>query len=543
MLTRSPSGWLLVAAGGVLAALALIVPLGLLWQVITDGGQPWTVFGDARLWGYFGRSVVLALAVGSAATVVGVTAAWCVERIAMPRGLRRALVIVGCVPIAIPSYVAAFGLIVATGDGGAASWALPDGVYLRDAPFVAAWLVLSSCTFPYVFLPARSALLRQCGSLEEAAIGLGASRWHATMRITLPRIAPAALGGGLLAALYALADFGAVSLLNCRTMTWAIYHRYSTAFGIEEARAMALVLAVTALVFLAITRVVQRRATPGTVAPTIALTRLRWHPGFIVPAVLCLVPLVIGAVLPLTAAVQWSAVTSHTSAAWARLVAHSMSTIILAVAAAACITVLVLPMAGLVLSRMRRLAGVVSTASLLGFALPGLVVAIAAVGLGLTADRALEAVTGWEAERRIYQSVGLLLFAYAVMFLSESIMPVRASAEQIQHEQLDAARQLDGRSWPRWRRIILPQLAPGLVAGAALVFLTTAKELPATLILAPPNVQTLATSIWMNTEEALFADAALASLALVVIASVALAVVLRFEARGAIVPRAGRRDA
>jgi len=109
---------------------------------------------------------------------------------------------------------------------------------------------------------------------------------------------------------------------------------------------------------------------------------------------------------------------------------------------------------------------------------------------------------------------------------------MRASAARVHPEQLDATSQLGPGPWSNWLHISLPQIMPGIAAGAALVFVTAAKELPATLILAPPNVETLATRLWSAMDEAMYATAAAASLLLLLIGFIGLAIVLGLERIG-----------
>jgi len=84
----------------------------------------------------------------------------------------------------------------------------------------------------------------------------------------------------------------------------------------------------------------------------------------------------------------------------------------------------------------------------------------------------------------------------------------------------DAARTLGAGRLRRLRTVDLPLATPGLLAGAGLVLLSTMKELPATLLLAPPGFETLATRIWNATEDAFLADASLAALALLLLSGV-----------------------
>ncbi len=523
---------LVIFSAAAVTALALAAPVFLLGQVIGQWSFAERVLTEPATWRFLRSSVLLGVTVGLTTMLIGLAAAWLTVRLDLPRPWRLALTVLLCMPLIMPSYVAAFGLIVATGPNGLLGPLLPEGFILRDFPFLAAWLVLSSCTYPYAFLAARAALLRQCGSLEDAAVGLGASRAKAFFRITVPRIVPSLTWGGLLSGLYCLADFGAVSMIGYETMTWAIYNRYTSALAVEEARVLALILAVVAVVVILIMRRV-RPVPPSTSSATLQpQTPVRRHPLAIVPLALVLAAVVCGAFLPLASAVQLTAGGGSGDVVWVRTFAEATSTLVLAVLAAVLVVVLTFPLTSLEFGRDRLAARWFAPLTMIGFALPGLVVAVAAVGIALLIDQGIEWVFRLEPGRFLYQSSALLLFAYAAMFLPEAVGPMQAASNHVHPEQVDAGRQLDGRPWRVWRRVLLPQLTPGIVAGAALVFVTTAKELPATLLLAPPNVETLATSIWSNMQEAELVHAAHGALWLVAICAAGLLVVFRMERRG-----------
>ena len=98
--------------------------------------------------------------------------------------------------------------------------------------------------------------------------------------------------------------------------------------------------------------------------------------------------------------------------------------------------------------------------------------------------------------RPIYQQTPLLVLAYVVLFLPLAVAAVRASVEHSPVRAEEVARSLGLDRWATLRRVTLPLAAPGLAAGAAMVFLTTMKELPATLLLHPTGTETLATMLW-----------------------------------------------
>ncbi len=170
-----------------------------------------------------------------------------------------------------------------------------------------------------------------------------------------------------------------------------------------------------------------------------------------------------------------------------------------------------LPVAYLTVRHRSRLAGGANAVIVGGFALPGLVVALALAFWTLQAPWPLAA---------LYQTQALLVFAYVVHFGSQALRASQVAVAAVPSRLDDAARMLGAGRLRRLRTVELPLAAPGLLAGAGLVLLSTMKELPATLLLAPPGFETLATRIWNATEDAFLADAGLAALFLLLLSGV-----------------------
>ena len=152
-------------------------------------------------------------------------------------------------------------------------------------------------------------------------------------------------------------------------------------------------------------------------------------------------------------------------------------------------------------------------------ALPGLVVALALVFFSVRFVRPL------------YQTLALLVAAYALLFLPQALGAVRTSLLQVQPSVEEAGRTLGRGPWRVFTSVTLPLVGPGIAAGLALVALTALKELPATLILSPIGFNTLATGVWSAVSEAVFARAAAPALLLILLSSVPLAVLVLREQR------------
>jgi iron(III) transport system permease protein len=151
------------------------------------------------------------------------------------------------------------------------------------------------------------------------------------------------------------------------------------------------------------------------------------------------------------------------------------------------------------------------------FALPGIVIALSLVFLGINHAR-------W-----LYQTLAMLVFGYLILFIPQAVGTIRTSLAQIHPNLEEAASSLGRRPGAVFLTITLPLLRPGLFAGASMVFLTAMKELPTTLLLAPIGFKTLATMIWSAISEAFFAAAAAPALLIVLLSSVPMAFLILIE--------------
>lgn len=512
----------LVAAGGLVALLALAPLAYLVVRAAGAADGPLDLVLRPRTLEVLLDTLAMALLVGGGAIALGLPVGWLTARTDLP--FRRAFAVLTIVPLAIPSYVLAFALIAALGPRGALADALaPLGVERLPSLYglPGAVIVLVLATYPYVALAVRAAARRLDPGHLEAARMLGDDERTAFRRVVLPALAPAVAAGALLAVLYALADFGSVSLLQFDSLSRAIYVQYRAAFDRSLAAVLALVLAGLALGVAALEGRV-RAARPPAVARArsrpLPVQRLgRWR----VPAALFCAAVVTGAlVLPVGTLVAWLL---RGIAAGERLdlvPGAALGTLAAAGAAAGLTLVLAAPLALLAVRFPGRLAAAVGTAALGSYALPGIVVALAVVFLATGLVPA------------VYQTFGLLALAYALRFLPQALGPMRDGLATLSPRLEESARLLGRRPAAAFASVALPHLRPGLAAGAALVFLTTAKELPLTLVLAPTGFGTLATQVWGAVGEGLYARGAPSALLLVGLALGSIALLLRQEERG-----------
>lgn len=511
-----------MGAAGCAVAAAALLPVAYLVVRASEAGAAGMldIATNDRSVGLLIRSGLLAVLVAVTAVGLGVPLAWLTVRSDLP--LRRMWSVVLALPLAIPSFIGGYAFVAALGPKGMVQgWLAPLGVERLPEIYglFGAWLLISLLTYPYVFLTVRAALRRLDPALEEASASLGRDRRRTFLRVVLPQLRAAMTSGALLAALYALSDFGAVSLLRFNSFTRAIFFQYKASFDRTPAAVLSLVLVVLTGAVLAAElrsrgRAAYHRSSAGTrrAVPTVSLGRWRW-PAFAG----CLALAVIGLGIPLGVTGYWlgRGISQGQTLGFTWTAArHSLEASALgggvAVAAA-------WPVAWLSVRHRGRVSGVVEASTWIGHALPGVVIALSLVFFG--ARYALD----------LYQTRTMLVFAYVVLFLPIAVGAIRSSLLQVSPSLDEAARSLGSSRLEAWRRVLAPLVAPGVGAGFALVFLTAMKELPATLLLAPTGYSTLATEVWSAASSVFFARAAVPAIALIVLASVPLALLTMRE--------------
>jgi iron(III) transport system permease protein len=520
--TRRPS--LLLAAGGIIVAAAAALPTAYL--LIRSGTAGLTVLGDtllsAKTAGLLLRTTLLCVAVTATAIVISVPLAWLTVRTDLPG--RRTWVVVSALPLVIPSFVGGYAFVAALGPRGIVQgWLEPFGVDRLPSiyGFGGAWLVLTLFTYPLVLLPVRAALGGLDPALEEAARSLGRSRLSTLLRVTVPQLRPAIVSGGLLIALYTLSDFGAVSLLRFDSFTRAIYVAYRSSFDRSAAAILGLVLiALAALVFVAEARTRGRAvyyAAHRGAQRRPRVTRLgpwRW-PAFAICAALVTVALLV----PIGVIVLWLVRGATAGESFGFAFGAALRSVEASLLGATAGLVCAWPVAYLSARYPGRLGRSVEGVSYAGYTLPGIVVALALVFFGARYTPV------------VYQTLGILTFAYVVHFLPQATGTLRASIAQVHPGIEEAARSLGASPREVLRRITLPLVRPGALTAFALLFLTIMKELPATLLLAPTGFSTLATEVWDAASAASFAQAAAPALALVLLSSAPMALLVVREGR------------
>ncbi len=459
------------------------------------------------------NSLVLMAGVTGASIVIGVPLALLTTRTDLP--YPRFWTVVAALPLVIPSYVGAIAFVSMFGSGGEIDTFLGMTIP-RVHGLWGAVFIITLYTYPYVFLTTRASLISMDSSLVDAARTLNHGPLDSFRRVTFPIIRPGIAAGALLAALYAISDFGTPAFMQANVFTSRIYGEFS-GFAVEYAALLALQLVAIVAVILVIEAGIGRdddTSGGGERGTTLELGRWKW------PAMGSIATIgVVTLVVPVAIFVIWIFRSQgERIPALEFQPAFAFNSVYLAGLAALVACVFAVPVAYYSGRTDSLVARVLERATYVGFAVPGVVIGLALVFLG---TRTLPSL--------YRQGVWLLVFGYVVRFLPQAVGTVRSSVLQVDDETLEAARTLNAGRIETFRRITLPLIAPGMVAGAVLVFLTTMKELPMTLMVAPIGMDTLVIKVWQAHNALAYRYAAIPALLLILISGVTMIVMLRQE--------------
>jgi iron(III) transport system permease protein len=525
-------------AGGIVAAIAVltaimvaapvvsIVALALqpapdVWRHLVDYVLPLAIRDTGLLLG----------GVGTLALLVGAGTAWLISLHDF-RG-RQMLVWLMPLPLAIPTYLAAYvyvdlfeplGLVHRTlaiwFSPGDAVLALPN---LRSLP--GAIFVVGIVLYPYVYLSARAMFQLQSAEFTEAARTLGANSWNVFWRVSLPMARPALAVGVALVSLETLNDIGASEYLGVRTLTVSIFTTWLNRGSLAGAAQLSCCMLAIVAGLIAVERYGRRNASIEFSAESPRLTRrtmLAGMRGWSAFAA-CLLPVLLGFFVPLLFLLRESfrrgLLANFDTSLW-RDAFNSV-----AFAALATLIALLLGFTTILALRWRpnALRTIAMNVSQTGYALPGLVLALGLLTPVLAIDNALNTLAGWMGRPLpglvLVGSGAAVVVAYVIRFLAVPIGFIRAGFERIPLDYDDSARAAGAGRTASMRLIHLPLLRPAMLGAVIVVFVDCLKELPATLLLRPLNVETLATSIYQFASRGSFEEGALAAL-LIVAASI-----------------------
>jgi iron(III) transport system permease protein len=520
---------LAIAAG--LVALFVAVPLVYIF-IRALGAEPeaWQRLLQTRLWKLLSNTLLLVVAVTGGALLLGVSMAWLTERTDLPG--RKVFRWMHAMPLAVPAYIGGIVHLALLRPRGGVIPQLLESIFGQPVPtpsplgFWGAAFILTLFMYPYVYLLSGAAFRKLHASLEEASRVFGRTPMQTLFQVTLPALRPGLTAGALLVALDILAEYGTVALLRYETFSSAIFVQLSGRYDRSAASILSGILVALAILILWGELRLQGQArftqmeSNWRPAPLLALGKWR------IPAFLLVLGVVSASLLvPFTVLLIWSVqafLDPQTMTTLFRTGSQGFGSYVWnslwsSSAAAVIAVTLSLPVALLAVRYPSRFSRFVSRLCQVGYAIPGVVIALSLV---LLVNRALPF---------LYATPFVVVIAYVLRHMPQAVRASESALNQLSPSLEEASRTLGRTSLQTLVQVTLPLILPGLLAGGSLVFLTSLKELPATLLLRPAGFDTLAVRVWVWAGEGFYFQAAPAALLLVLVSALPLSFLLRRE--------------
>ncbi|MCB2117120.1 MAG: iron ABC transporter permease [Rhodobacteraceae bacterium] len=537
--TAGPGGGVWSAGTVLIAALVLLPILSVLVLAFHPTENIWPHLLATTLPRYAGNTVILTLGAGALAAAVGTGAAWLVTMYRFPMsGWIEWLLLL---PLSIPAYIGAYALVDFLDYSGPVQVALREAMGWTSArdywfPAVrsrgAAVVVLAAALYPYVYMLARAAFREQSAGSYEVARALGAGPAGLFLRVGLPLARPAIAAGTAIVMMETVNDFGTVDFFGVQTLTTGIFTVWLETGNAGGAAQIACVILAVILILVALEKSGRRHSRYFQSARQprpIVRIEARGGAGALMTA-LCLVPVLMGFVLPLAVIVghAMDAPGTWISPGLGRALLNTL--VVGGLASALTVLGAIFMVYGVRLTG-RRLPRLLLPATTVGYAAPGAVLAVGILIPVAAFDHRLadlvQALTGTDPGLILTGSAAAIVLAYFVRFFAIAQGTTDAAFGRVAPSLPMAARSLGRSAGGALREVYLPMMKGSVGTALLLVFVDCVKELPATLLLRPFNYDTLATRAHEKASLENIAEAAPPALLVMAVGLVAVAFLAR----------------
>ena len=493
--------------------------------------ENWTHLYNYVLTGYILNSLYLVFGVSISVVVIGVGTSWLITNYTFTgkNFFEWALIL----PFAVPPYILAYTFTGLFDTFGTANNLIRDIFFLgNDFTFFpkvrniyGAIIVFSFTLYPYVYLVSRMAFINQSRSILESGRTLGFNQFQVFYKLAVPMIRPAIIAGLMLVIMETLSDFGAVDHFAIATFTTGIFRTWYGMYDLETAMQLASLLLIFVTIFIFIERRSRRKAAfsiAGSVYKPLRQIELKGYKNTIA-FIACLIPIFVGFILPVLELSYW-ALNYKLDFFNQKFITTALNTLYLSVVAAFLCTILALFINFSIRYKPNNVLKFLSSFLTVGYAVPGLILAIGVMRLLTFLDRSFTiemfnlVLTG---------SLFGLIMAYIIKSYALSSTTFDAGFQRINPRIDDVAKSLKTSGWGLLSKIHIPLLKTSFLTSMLLVVAEVIKELPATLILRPFNFDTLAVSTYIYAAEERMYDAAAPSISIVIVGLIPIIILTR----------------
>lgn len=501
-------------------AIFLLPVLVILSSLFGEWSENWTHIYEFVLFDTVLNSLILMIGVSILVLILGTSTAWIVTQhdFFAKDIMEWALIL----PLSIPPYILAYTFTGLFDTYGTANNLVRDlfGLQQQVALFpnvrniTGAIIVFAFTLYPYVYLVSRAAFLNQSRSMLEAGRMLGLNRLQIFYKLALPIIRPAVVAGLMLVLMETLSDFGAVEHFAVQTFTTGIFRTWYGMYDIDTAMQLASLLLLFVVIFYLLEKYSRNNAQYTSSASTykpMTAHKLRGYKS-LVAFLICFVPIFIGFILPILELSVW-AVDHNLNFFDQHFIQTTLNTVLLAFVSALICTGVCLLVSFSARLQKNRYSKQVSSLLSLGYALPGLILAVGIIKLFTVLDKTLLVNT----DIVLTGSLVGLVVAYIIKSYALANSSIESGYERISTSMDDSARMLKSKGFNLLGRIHFPLLKTSLLTSTLLVISEVVKELPATLILRPFNFDTLAVSTYIYAAEERMTQASAPAIAIVLV--------------------------
>ena len=470
---------------------------------------------------YIINSIFLILGVSFFVVLIGVLSSWLVTNYDFfgKSFFEWALIL----PLAVPPYILAYTFTEIFDTYGSANNLL-NSIFLFDEKKVffpsvrniyGAIAVFSFTLYPYVYLVSRMAFVNQSISIIEAGRILGLSRVGAFFKLSIPLIRPAIFAGLALVIMETLSDFGAVEHFAIATFTTGIFRTWYGMYDLNTAMQLASLLLIFVTIFLVFERLSRKKAafvSSNSLYKKHKVMKLKGSYSFFA-MLFCLIPVFFGFILPIIELINWT-INYKLDFFNRDFLKSAFNSLLLALIAAFLCTMIAFLINFTARYQGNKLLSFLSSTLMLGYAVPGLILAIGITQLLTIIDNSFNLFT---IDIILTGSLIGLIIAYIIKSYALSNSTIESGFQRISNSLDDISKTLNISGIKLMCKIHFPLLRTGLLTSTLLVGSEVIKELPATLILRPFNFETLAVSAYNYASEERMYEAAAPSIAIVIV--------------------------
>lgn len=519
---------LLETLGALFVASIIAIPILTIFYIAFSADKNiWPHLSSTVLPGYVTTTSIVLAGISIITVVTGVGLAWIVTVYEFP--MRRTMEWLCLIPLAMPAYIVAYAygeLLDYTGFVQSSLRFIFGWGSIKDYWFPSVYsiggsiFVMSFVLYPYVYLTSRAAFLRQSMTLIEVSSTLGKSSIYSFFHIALPMARPAIIIGLILVIMESMNEFAAFEYYGVDTLSVGVYITWLGKNNLGGAAQIAIFMLLFVFLLMIIEKGLRKkRSFAQNNKKLMSVNRIKLSKGrSVFVMIICALPILIGFLFPSLVLLDFvlKRILEVDAIKYADLLFNSL---FLSIFAAILTIILGVFLVNTYITSNNLIIRLSVTISRLGYALPGVVIALGVIVPLITLDGLIKNALG----QYFNITVGLIfsgtmiaiVYAYVIRFLTISYGTIESGFATLNPDIAAASRVLGQSKYSTLIKIQLPIIKPALIMSALLVFVDSMKELPATLILRPFNFDTLATYVYTYASLSQIEEAALPALTIV----------------------------